>query len=208
MARLKSNLLESGSGKIGNIVFYYRNGVPCARAVPEYYHDKKSESQLRQRQKMKLVHDFIRPFSDLLKLSFKEKNSSRTGYQSAQSYNLKNAVSGEYPNQYINKKTALLSLGLLPMAPGMHYIESDTDITFKWETTKAKGANSLDTFIFMVRDKDNYGEYFITGTQRYKGTFTISKDEISGEIQDIWVAFRNNKETMFSNSYCLTADII
>ncbi len=207
MTRLKSNLLESGSGKIGNIVFYYRNGVPCARSVPKKYHDKKSEAQLKQRQKMKLIHDFLGPFSDLLKLSFKEKNSSRTGYQSAQSYNLKNAIAGEYPNLYINKEIALLSHGTIPMAPGIQYTENDDEYIFTWEATKGNNANPLDTFILMIRDKNNYGEYFITGTKRYKGTFTISKDEISGEIQDIWVAFRNNEETMFSNNYCLTTDI-
>ncbi len=206
MARLKSNLLESGMGKIGNIVFYYRNGVPCARAIPNNYHDKKSEAQLKQRQKMQLVHDFIRPFSDFIRMAFKEEQSSRTGYQSAQSYHLKNAIEGEYPNQYINKNVALLSKGAIELPNTISYSENDSELVFTWDTTKSIGAMPTDMFIVLIRYKDNNGEYFITGTQRFKGEYRLYKEDISFNIEDIYVAFRSYDETKYSNSYCLTSN--
>ncbi|WP_075602271.1 hypothetical protein [Saccharicrinis aurantiacus] len=55
MARLKTNILDAALGKVGNVLLYERNGLACMRSMISYYRDKKSDKQLRQRQKMSLI---------------------------------------------------------------------------------------------------------------------------------------------------------
>ncbi|WP_394365395.1 DUF6266 family protein [Saccharicrinis aurantiacus] len=68
----------------------------------------------------------------MLKLTFFEKGSGRTAYQSAQAYNLKYAITGEYPDQYVDKKLAFLCKGDLPLADQISCKVTTDEIFINW----------------------------------------------------------------------------
>lgn len=199
MARLKTNILGAASGKVGNVLLYERNGVACMRSMPGHYTDKKSEKQLRQRQKMQLVHHFIKPFKELLKFTFLEKGTGRSAYQSAQAYNMKYAITGEYPNQQINKKHALLSKGDLPLPREVNYDVIDKAIHFHWDADIPIGGKANDTLIVIRTDIDNNVAYKITNIPRSNGQFIWEMDP-NDTVLDIWLAFKSADEKTYSNS--------
>ena len=64
MARLKNSLLKGMSGSIGELILYEMGGETYARSKPANYKDRKSPTQLNQREKLILINDFLRPFKD------------------------------------------------------------------------------------------------------------------------------------------------
>ncbi len=80
MARTTNNLLKGMSGKIGDLIIYEMEGKTYARSKPSGYKDAKSPLQLNQRQKLIFVNDFLRPFKDILKKTFFNKENDKRPY--------------------------------------------------------------------------------------------------------------------------------
>jgi hypothetical protein len=95
------NLFDAGRGRLGNMVVYKMNGMNIIRTKPERYRDSKSPAQLAQRQRLQAVNEFLNPFSKLLKLTFPAEKPGQTARSEAQSYNMRNALAGEYPGIYV-----------------------------------------------------------------------------------------------------------
>ncbi len=205
MARLKEGILGPGSGKVGNIVMYSRYGVNIIRCVPNKK-PKQTPARLAQRQKMGLVHDFLRPAKELLHKSFRNDVRTRSPYQAAQSYHLKNAIAGEYPDQFIDMSKALVSKGDIPLPNSISFTASIEGVRITWDKklTSPNGSNS-DMLIMMWKNNINeYVDHIAVGATRSDGEFLWNK--INSENlhkTTIWIAFRNREETDFSNSYCL-----
>ncbi|TAJ00329.1 hypothetical protein DMA11_24855, partial [Marinilabiliaceae bacterium JC017] len=70
MARLKNTILDAESGSLGPVVVYSMYGRSYVRSKPSQYRDKKSPAQLAQRQKFQLILNFLRPFKDLIRITF------------------------------------------------------------------------------------------------------------------------------------------
>lgn len=206
MARVK-NILNGGNGKVGTVILYERNGVSCMRSLPDGYKDKKSEAQLKQRQKMTLVHEFLRPFKELLKITFFEKNTGRSAYQSAQAYNLKNAIKGEYPNQYLNKQIAILCKGNLPLSQEFTVSIKEGNIDISWDSENIPpNAKHNDTLLVMLKRANMGTDYILTGERRSSGSYTWKNATDDANV-GIWVAFRSADQLTFSNSMYLRTQI-
>ncbi len=206
MARLKNGILNGGSGKVGNVVMYTRNGKDFIRVKPNYSYDKKTPRQLAQRQKMALIHEFLQPEKELIQKTFSSDSSTRSPYQSAQSHNLKHAIAGEYPNQYIDLQKGLISKGNIPLPSEITYTANENGICFDWKTdTEEPYAEDYDTLMIVWKYKQSdFIDYTTVGARRYNGTFLwteINEDELKDYT--IWLIFRNREETDYSNSYCL-----
>ncbi len=209
MARLKTNILDGGSGRLGNIILYDWKGISCMRTFPSRYRDKKSEAQLKQRQKLKLVHAFLRSFMHHFDLTFHEKGVARTPYQSAQSYNMKYAISGKYPDQYIDLNKALIAKGDLPLPENIDLTIKDNLLTIEWDVVDAEdsGLNSDQLLVFYKEKKDYVHAKMLKRTvTREKGIFNWDTSSLNDITEcDIWIAFINKDKTEVSNSVCLTA---
>ncbi|MCW3788273.1 DUF6266 family protein [Plebeiibacterium sediminum] len=206
MARLNNGILGGGSGKVGTVVMYTRYGREFVRSLPTPTKDKKTPGQLAQRQKMALIHQFLRPEKELIQKTFANDSSTRSPYQSAQSYNLKHAIAGEYPDQYIDLQKGLISKGNIPLPAEITYVANKDGIRINWNTgIKEPNAEDYDTLMIVWKYKQSdFIDYTTVGARRYNGTFLWT--EITGEeLKDytIWLIFRNREETDYSNSYCL-----
>ncbi len=206
MARLNNGILGGGSGKVGTVVMYTRYGREFVRSLPTPAKDRKTPGQLVQRQKMALIHQFLRPAKELIQKTFSNDSSTRSPYQSAQSYNLKHAIAGAYPNQYIDLHKALISKGNILLPSEITCTANENGISINWNTEATEPyAEDYDTLLIVWKyKKSDFIDFTTVGARRYNGTFLwteINKDELNDYT--IWLIFRNREETDYSNSYCL-----
>ena len=206
MARLNNGILGGGSGKVGTVVMYTRYGREFVRSLPTPAKDRKTPGQLAQRQKMALIHQFLRPAKELIQKTFSNDSSMRSPYQSAQSYNLKHALAGAYPNQYIDLQKGLISKGNIPLPSDITCTTNKNGISFNWNTDATQPfADAYDTLMIVWKYKQSdYIDFTTVGARRYNGTIIwteISKDKLKDHT--IWLIFRNREETDYSNSYCV-----
>lgn len=198
MARY-NNINEGSSGRVGNVVTYQMYGKSYMRSLPGQYKDKKSERQLAQRQKMQLVNGFLGPYKDVLRVTFQKEALGRSAYMAAKSYNMLQAIGGDYPEQYIDYSKALVSIGSVPLPPEASVERTDEGLSLQW---KDDGQGSPFDTLFIISNVR--GQY----TTVYRNTEAVRRDESYmwkwelGETDkyDIWLVFRDYKERDFSNS--------
>ncbi|TLX78154.1 hypothetical protein E9993_00280 [Labilibacter sediminis] len=207
MARLKTNILDGGTGTVGSVVLYQWRGIPCMRSKPDSYKDKKSVAQLRQRQKMTLVHRFLRCFVHYLSDTFYEKDARRSPYQAAQSYNLKYGISGDYPNQFIDLRKALIAKGELPLPENFTAERKSDQIIVTWDVDYHLDFNLQNDELLLFWSKTEgatYARLVSTKAKRSEGKYILdlSSFKIQYEI-NVWGVFINRNRKEVSNSLLL-----
>ncbi|TAI95361.1 hypothetical protein DMA11_25100, partial [Marinilabiliaceae bacterium JC017] len=168
------------------------------------YRDKKSPAQLAQRQKFQLILNFLRPFKDLIRITFAREAIRHSAFQAAQSYNLKHGIQGSFPLLDINYQTALLSHGPIALPPSMQVSRDGDNLLIEWNPDHQLDHASLnDTLIIMARSGINEVDYQFTGVRRAYGKYLWSTHLANKKNISIWLAFRNRKETEMSDSHYL-----
>ena len=198
------NLFDSGRGRLGNLVLYKMKGRNIVRTKPEHYSDRKSPAQLAQRQRMQAINNFLKPFSKLLTTTFDPESERLTARQAAQSYNMRNALAGEYPDIYVDKSRALLSRGPLPV-PVRAWMGTDPEgLLLQWENgEEASGNNASDTLLVMAVFPDQSNcIYQFSETRRSASRYLwkIQVPEKENALPDVWIAFSDGLRTRISNS--------
>ncbi len=201
MARFK-NINDGLSGKVGNVVIYQMYGKSYMRSMPGKYNDKKSEAQLAQRQKMQLINAFLGPFKDVLRITFKNEAVGRSPYMAAKSFNMLNAIAGEYPEQYIDYSKALVSMGSVSLPPEANIERTNDGLLFSWKNNGE--SKSSDTLFVVANIRGQNATYYKqTEAQRRDESYLWKLDCAVSEKYDIWLVFRDYKERDFSNSMWL-----
>ncbi len=204
MAVLNNKFLEGLSGSLGNIVIYELNGKTIVRSKPGYFRDKKSPRHLAQRQKMKLVNDFLRPFIHIYPRTFGLENTEKSPFYFAKSYNMKFGVKGAYPNLEIDYTKALFSKGSVPLPKEASATIQGKDLLVEWGTSDIEFNNNrdMDTLILLMRHKaENLSRYTFSGVRRSKGNF-LWEGVCNRNINEmhLWIIFRNAAESNISDS--------
>ncbi len=198
------NLFDAGSGRLGNLVFYRRYGKSYVRVRPAHYKDRKSPAQLAQRQRLQVVTSFLKPFSNALRVTFAAEAVGRSALQAAQSYNMRNALAGEYPDIRIDKSKVLLSRGALPL-PLRAGVEVRPDgLLISWENGKEVNRSTATDTLVVLAYLESAGStgYSFTEVRRSLGQY-LWKPELpyrEDDLPDVWIAFRNEKMTAVSDS--------
>jgi hypothetical protein len=199
------HLFDSGKGTLGNLVFFRRLGKTYARTRPARFRDRKSPAQLAQRQKMQAVNRFLKPFSALIRITFTPESAGRTALHSAQSYNMRNAFAGEYPNLYIDYSTALLSSGPLPLPANVSVSAQPDGLLIEWQNgEEAAGKRSYDTLVLMAwSEMDGWGVFKFSEVYRKEGRYVWNPamQLNENEIPAVWIAFRSQEQTEMSDSW-------
>lgn len=207
MARV-DNLFDIGRGKLGNLVFYRMNGRGIVRTKPEHFSDRKSPAQLAQRQRLQVVNKFLRPFRNLIRLTYAADVEGRTARAAAMSSIMRNALEGEYPNIYVDSSKALLSKGSLPLPVNASVEAHPEGLLIRWENAEeAAGKAAHDTLVVIALFNNTLeADYQITGVQRTAGQYLwrMSKQLQEGSMPDVWIAFRNTVMTEMSDSMYVT----
>jgi hypothetical protein len=116
MGKINQGILGGFAGKVGNVVGGNWKGINYMRVKPASVSNPKTDGQVGQRSKFAIVLQFLQPMKEHIKIGFRNYAVKKTEFNSAMSYNLNNAVIGEFPDFAIDYSSALVAKGSLPMA--------------------------------------------------------------------------------------------
>jgi len=137
MGKLLDGIHGHVHGKIGGVVFYTANGQNIARSLPSTRKKKRKPTPLQafQRERFKVVQEWLRPLLRVIKVGFGKYAPPQTGHNAAMSYNLTHAVVfNEGESRYeINPEKFAFSGGPLP-APLEAAVAQEGDVVrFTWK---------------------------------------------------------------------------
>jgi hypothetical protein len=204
MAILKESVIGVLSGKIGQVVGSTWKGISILRVLPASVANPQTDAQLTQRKKWSVTMNFLQPLSEFLQLSFKSYAVKMTGINAAMSYNIKNALTGTYPNIAIDYPNALVSRGNL--AGVLNQVASSTvagTVKFDWEDNSGEiGASALDkTLLVVYNPTQNQAVTVSQLAERADGTQTVTvPDSFSGDLVQCYMAYITADGVTVSNS--------
>ncbi|MCG8578812.1 MAG: DUF6266 family protein [Bacteroidales bacterium] len=201
MAEVKSGINGEVRGKVGNAIFYTMYGKNIVRSLPQINKDKKpSLKQQQQRQRMTLVQELLNPLKELIKITFATVAESNAPYHVAKSYNMRHAITGEFPNQEIDWAKVYVSAGSLEKPSECRVQKEDGGLRFNW--TNGEGKHNDTLVVMAFSPESNSVEYRFTGELRRKGDYFWDM-AIQDMPMHVWLAFRSQDETDISDSLYL-----
>ena len=150
MAKITESVIGKLSGKIGQVVGSSWKGISILRVLAGSVANPQTDAQLTQRQKFSVTMHFLQPLSEFLKTGFKSYAVKMTGINAAMGYNIKNALTGTYPNIAIDYPNALVSRGNL--AGALNQVAASTvagTVHFTWDDNSGEiSASALTTRLY------------------------------------------------------------
>ena len=204
MAILKESVIGVLSGKIGQVVGATWKGISVLKVLPGSIANPQTDAQLDQRQKFSVTMHFLQPLSEFLKTGFKSYAVKMTGINAAMSYNIRNAVSGAYPNYAIDYPNALVARGNL--ASALNQVATSTvagTVKFDWQDNSGEiGASALDKTLLVVYNPTQNQAVTVSGlTTRADLTQTITvPSSFTGDLVECYMAYITADGQTVSNS--------
>ncbi len=193
MGKINKGILGGFSGKVGNVVGANWKGIDYMRIKAANVANPRTEAQVNQRTKFILVLRFLSPLKDFLKEGFKQYAIKMTEFNNAMSYNLKNAVNGNYPDYSLDYSNLLVSRGDLTGAMnGSATSDTPEVVTFSWDDNTGNGsARSTDQSMLLLYNEDKGEALYITeGPVRDMGTATMQVPaNYSGDTLQAFLSF-------------------
>ena len=119
--------------KTGPLIGVKRNGQNVITALHTPTSIAPTAEQLEQRMVFKVAQQFVRKVTAIVRQGFLSHKRTRSGYNEAMAYHLKNAVIGTYPNLTIDPELAIFSQGELGMASGATVASlAGSKVKFSW----------------------------------------------------------------------------
>jgi hypothetical protein len=170
MGKLTQGILGPVSGTVGTVTGASWKGIPTLRAKSNAKRTKFTQVQLEQQAKFATVIKFLSPITAILENTFYDKSVKRSGFNTAVSFNITNAITGTYPAYAIDYSKARVAKGKLPMAsaPSAMYIAATKSIHYSWvDNSGTSRAKSSDRAVYIVfcPAKDE-GIYMLNGPVR------------------------------------------
>jgi hypothetical protein len=204
MAKISESVIGVLKGKIGQVVGFKWKGIPVLRVLSGSVSNPKTDKQLAQRQKFSVTMNFLEPLSEFLKTGFKEFAVHMTGINAAMGYNIKNALTGTYPNIAIDYPNALVSRGNL--AGALNQVAASTvagTVHFTWDDNSGEiGASAYNKTLLVVYNPAQHQVVTVSElAERADGTQTVTvSDSFSGDLVQCYIAFITVDGAMISNS--------
>lgn len=210
MATFNKGILGGFSGKVGNVVGGSWKGIDYMRSKPNKVNDPKTEAQLAQRKKFAIVNAFLKKIKPVIKAGFKDKINRMTAFNSAMSYNLKNAVSGIYPNLQIDYPAVMVARGdLIPGQNATAESATANQVTISWTDNSGVGsAKADDLALLLVYNSDKDRAIYIPGNgpERQEESYALTlPDTYGGDTVEAWLAFVSADGSEASDSSYLGA---
>jgi Family of unknown function (DUF6266) len=192
MGTISKGILGGFSGKVGNVVGGNWKGIDYMRSKAARRNFKPTQPQLEQQLKFALAVRFIQTFTALVEMSFGDFAVRKTGFNSAVSYTLKNAVTGTYPVFNIQFADVLVSRGDLPnvLAPAVT-VAAGSLVTWAWTDNSGVGiARPTDKALLVVHCPALNQSIYTTGSAlRSALTDSLNLASFSGQDVHCWIGF-------------------
>lgn len=204
MGKINQGILGGFTGKVGNVVGGNWKGIDYMRVKPSSVANPKTAGQMDQRSKFSTVLYFLQPMKDHIKIGFKDYAVKKTEFNSAMSYNLNNAVIGEYPNVAIDYSKALVSRGNLAPAQG-YTVGSDLigqlQLTWANNSEELKGNATDKAFVLVYNEnKAEAISYKLNEVRSDEGATIELPSTFQGESVEVFISFLSEDEKEISNS--------
>lgn len=132
MARIKNSILNGFSGKVGDIVGCMHKSGFYIRRRPAKSTKPATLKQLAQRHKFKLAQEFLSGLRELFKTLPNVGEKHTFAYGSALGHIVREAITGEFPEQLIDYAAVKLTTGLLHRGCE-HSVSAGSDsLNFSW----------------------------------------------------------------------------
>ena len=185
MATIKNGILGGFSGRVGNVVGATVRGQNVMRVRPASVTNPNTEKQRSQRERFGLVTHFLSSQIELVKIGFRSFASKLSAYSAASSYNLKNAVLGNYPDVQLSFADAKISKGNLPPVDGLvaTFVAPDA-INLVWadNSSKPMAAASDLLMVGLYEPTKGIGFTFMNVATRADGQITIEMPEACADL--------------------------
>lgn len=212
MAKMPEGINGHFIGKLGTVVGYYWKGVKVARGMPESDRTKPfSPKELAQQKKFGVMSHFLTNAGILLNMTFAKEAIGKSGYSQAFSYNIKNAIAGEYPDLSINYPAVKLSSGNLITikSPAAVCIEKNI-IQYTWTDNSDEEALSSDrVFTAVYQAEKNIWSTRIHAAGRNDGIFKMDLGKFGGTVVHTWIGLMSvNGKDVCDSIYTGIVEII
>nr|WP_294898522.1 DUF6266 family protein [uncultured Pedobacter sp.] len=201
MAIIKNGINGGFSGKVGNVVGTTWRGLEIIRSKP-CPPQKFSEKQLANQLKMKLVQLFLKKMVEVVRIGFRDETIIPTAFNSALSYNKKNAIIGTYPDLVLDYTLVRLAQGHVYMPASITFSQDDAGIYLEWDSILKENARRDDQLLLVVWDKESSTCEYSLQAYRSNTKFSFLPQQLRAGMY-IWAAFIRHDRSMQSNSVYL-----
>ena len=192
MGTFTKGILGGFSGKVGTVIGSTWKGITYMKSLPTPRSGPASQAQIEQQARFTLMIKFMQPFLSFVNTGFKNYGNKMTGFNSAMSYNLKNAVTGVYPFYEINYPDVLVTRGDLPNGGNPQAVSvSEGTVQFTWSDNSGTGkAKAGDKAMLMVYCPELKQAIYTTGSApRSLSTETLAVSSFSGKEVETYIGF-------------------
>ena len=203
MGTISKGILGGFSGTVGTVIGGTWKGITYMRSKPDSKTRVSSPAQAAQRAKFAEIVGFESTMTSLVETSFKSYAVKMTGYNNAVSYNLKNAVTGKFPDYTIDYSMALVSRGDLPNASSPAATATNGIVYFTWTDNSGLGkAQNNDAAILVVYcEARKMTIYTLRGGSRSDGAGSIDVSIFKGNTVETWLGFISADGKDVANSF-------
>lgn len=212
MGVIKQGILGPFSGKVGTVVGAIWKGIGTIRALPASFTDPQTEGQVNQRTKFSAVVAFLQPNQAFVKQGFRFFAIRMSAFNAAQSYVLKNAITGTAPNFSVDYPNALVSRGKLEGVLGGTAGVTTGTLSVLWTDNSAQGNAKPDDQVMLLAYNSTKGESHILledpATRTDGSISTALPAHYVGDTVQVYLAFQAADGSMVSNSTHLGAVVV
>ena len=203
MGTYQKGVMGAFSGTIGTVIGGSWRDIYYMRSRPTIRKRTPTEKQLAQQARFTTVVDFETTMTGLLETTFKNYAVKMTGYNSALSYNLKNAVTGKSPAYSIDYSMALISRGKLLNAVNPAATVTGETVFFTWTdnsgTAEAKPDDAAILVVYCEALKTTL--YTLNGGTRSAASGNIDATMFKGNVVETWIGFISADGELVANSF-------
>jgi len=205
MGKIKRGILGGFQGKVGTVIGTRWKGINVIRAVPENVRDARTIKQLGQRMRFRLISELMKKARPFIRMGFEVASSANfSASNAALAYNIKYAITGEYPNIEVDLAEVRFAMGSLLGADGAQ-ATSDTpsEISFNWgnNSGRANATANDQAMLIVYSEKQNEVFFDLSAGNREDSATTLTLPESwSGETVHAWIAFHAQDKPISSTS--------
>jgi hypothetical protein len=213
MATFSKGILDGFNGRVGNVVGSTWKGKSVMKIRPATVTNPNTERQQNQRARFGLVGRFTQAHRNLIRMGFRAYTKDMTASNAAMSYNLANAVAGQFPDLSIDFSKVRISMGSLAPVSGVTVAsESVASVSLTWlDNSQANNASETDQLIVSLYDAVTNEVVYVPGcASRSQAVATLNLPaEWSGRTPEVFVflislegnGLSANRETVSNTVY-------
>lgn len=204
MGIIKQGILGAFSGKVGSVVGFIWKGKGVIRALAPSVANPRTEGQVNQRNKFSVVGAFLSINLAFVNQGYRFLAKGMSASNAAQSYNVKNAITGTAPDFSVDYPNALVSRGKLEGVLGAAAAESGLSLEVTWTDNSAYGnARPDDRAMLLVYNPDKGESISLLEEEVSRGDGSIVANlptHYTGDTVEVYLAFQAADGSMVSNS--------